>query len=308
MRVIPEIASTPTRQLAAIRDALEAAGVPDLPPGLQAAQDLAHAVKTMVEQNKPDQVAGRLVTHVANEDATAESFGEVVEATVPDYARALLVDHAMRLGVTARALDMALRRAIIAARDELVELVRPGFNRARDELVKAAAKLPEGDAALDVDAVVQADVGAAYMKAREAVRRLVTIAHGALPHVEPVQYEHRREPVNWLLRLLVGIVDLPDIPIKYTVGLSYYVVNQDQMPVREPYERLVRAVRADLSGRALEQALVDVARGAYDGARIELATPAQLDHRARQATNAITTIHADNDVEARAKMAGSRVW
>ena len=308
MRVIPAVAATPTRQLAALRDALEAAGVPDLPPRLQAAQDLARAVRGLIEQNKPDQVAGRLFEHVANEDATAESFAELVEATVPDYARALLVAHAERLGVAARALDLALRRAIITSRDELVELVRPGFDRARDALVKAAAKLPEGDAALDVDAVVQADVGAAYMKAREAVRTLITIAHGALPDVEPVQYEHRREPVNLPLRLLVAIVDLPDIPIKYTVGLSYYVVNQDQMPVREPYERLVRAVRADLSGRALEQALVDVARGAYDGARIELATPAQLDHRARQATNAITTIHADNDVEARAKMAGSRVW
>src|SRR5690606_24792946 len=81
-----------------------------------------------------------------------------------------------------------IRSAIADARPELIELARPGFNRVRDALVKAAAKLPEGDAALDMDAIVEADASSAYLQARDALKAIRAIASLVGP-VSPVAYE-----------------------------------------------------------------------------------------------------------------------
>ena len=292
----------------ALREGLAAAGVDKLPPKLQELEDLWQAVLRLSREPRPRDIAGRAARQICRE-ATVDTLDQIVEDAVQPMLRAMVIDQIMSSGYIFgnAGLPHRVRCAIADARPELIELARPGFNRARDELVKAAAKLPEGEAALDMDAVVEADASSAYLRARDALRDIRAIANLVGP-VSPVAYEFNTYTHKPGVATLVKVVRLPRIDVLYRNRMSTQAYNPpDSLARRRTYNQLFQGVEdGEIS---VDLALVSIARGDYPGAELDLATRDELPQRARWAMNSMVVEYVDDERHAQTKIAEhAQLW
>lgn len=174
----------------------------------------------------------------------------------------------------------AVRRHVPAIQAQAAEDLAPVFNKHLKALVTAAKKLPE-DTPLDMAACVDADAGAEFKTTRtalEAFGNLASIYKSTFPGEVPAA-----------LNNLLPVLDLPEA-VKEQVARSHYeavkVLNESKLEGTRTIRRLATDAAADL-----DLALVNIARGKYEGVSLSLATPTEMSERRRAALTAFEREH-----------------
>jgi hypothetical protein len=169
-------------------------------------------------------------------------------------------------------LSAAVRNALPRLAGDAVAVLAPHAAKAAKALAAAAKALPAGDNALSPEAVIAADAGTALTTARKALADLGVYA--SMFTSAPVQNVHEPALVDAL-----PILDLPTAEveqIRQSLGENVVTLNEDRLTGTRTIRALAKALKQDT-----DLALIDVARGAYPGVTIALATPEE--HRARRA-------------------------
>lgn len=156
---------------------------------------------------------------------------------------------------------------------DAAEALAPHVDKVAKKLSTAARKLPAGRLALDPEANLTNDSGAALQDARQALQTLALVAG----------IYHQGSPVGGVspeLMSLLPIVDFPHVEaevIADSLGEDVTVLNADDCAGTYTVRDIGKAARANL-----DLTLIDIARGTYEGATISLATVTE--HRERRAT------------------------
>lgn len=168
------------------------------------------------------------------------------------------------------AVNLALPRLLEEATGDLA----PVAARAVKDLTAAVKTLPAGTQALDSEAAISLDAGAALTKARKALALLGTLAS--------IYQLNTPGEVPPALNILLPVVALPAATkeqVAKSYGESVKVLNERQLTST----RAIRSL-ADTARTSLDLALVNVARGQYEGITLALATPQEMQERRRNAT------------------------
>ncbi|TLM75968.1 hypothetical protein [Pseudarthrobacter sp. NamB4] len=169
----------------------------------------------------------------------------------------------------------AVRRHVPALQAQAAEDLTPVFNKHAKALTAAAKKLP-ATKPLDMAANVEADTAAEYKTARTALAMLGTIASiytAAVPGEVPVA-----------LNRLLPVVHLPAAvkeQVARSMGESVKVLNESSLTGTRAIRQLAADAKEDI-----DLALINVARGHYEGVTLAVATPDELRERRRTATTA----------------------
>lgn len=172
-----------------------------------------------------------------------------------------------------RSYSDAVARAMPAYLEDTVTDLTPTVTDTIGRLTTAASQLPAGTAALDPEANLANDSGAALQQARAALTLLgeaVSIYQASTPGQLPVA-----------LNRILPIVDLPTAQpeqIAKSMGTDVTVLNTDELTGTYAIRQL-----ADDAKDNIDIALINVARGAYEGITLNLATPAELGERRAEA-------------------------
>lgn len=169
----------------------------------------------------------------------------------------------------------AVRRHLPAIQEQAADELAPVFNKHSKALTAGAKKLP-GASPLDMAANVEADTSAEYKTARAALA-----AFGNLASIYKLSFPGEVPPE---LNKLLPVLDLPDaVPerVAKSYGESVKVLNERDLEGTRVIQRLAADARADLDG-----ALINVARGHYDGVSLALATPTEMAERRGNAARA----------------------
>ncbi|BCW85046.1 hypothetical protein NicSoilE8_27190 [Arthrobacter sp. NicSoilE8] len=183
----------------------------------------------------------------------------------------------------------AVRRHIPALQSQAAEDLAPVFNKHAKALIAAAKKLPANQP-LDMAANVEADTASEYKTARTALAMLGTLASiykTTAPGDVPVS-----------INKLLPVLDLPSAvkeQIARSIGESVKVLKESQLGGTRAIRQLAADAREDV-----DLALINVARGHYNGVTLALATPDTLRERRRAATIAHQREHVTEP--------GSRVY
>lgn len=181
----------------------------------------------------------------------------------------------------------AVRRHVPAIQAQAAEDLAPVFNKHTKALTAAAGKLP-ANSPLDMAANVEADTTPDYKTARAALT-----TYGVLASIYKSTFPGEIPPA---LNQLLPVVALPDA-VKEQVARTPFetvkVLNESQLAG-------TRAIRllADDAHKDIDVALINVARGHYEGITLALATPQELTERRRNALNAHQREHG-NDYDSR---------
>lgn len=170
----------------------------------------------------------------------------------------------------------AVSRAMPAYLTSAVNDLTPAVEAVIGRLNAAAQKLPAGEDALDPEANLANDSGAALQEARATLTLLAEAA--SIYQVTPPQ----GMPVA--LNQVLPVVALPDAEterIAKSMGTDVTVLNSEDLGGTYTIRQLADAVKDNI-----DLALIDIARGTYEGATISLATPEELSHRRQEATTA----------------------
>lgn len=178
----------------------------------------------------------------------------------------------------------AVRRHVPTIQAQAAEDLTPVFNKHAKALTTAAGKLPAAQP-LDMAANVEADTATEYKATRTA---LATFA--ALASIYKATVPGEIPPA---LNQLLPVVALPDA-VKELVARSPFetvkVLNESQLAGT----RVIRQL-ADDASKDIDVALINVARGKYEGITLALATPQELTERRRNALTAYQREHADDN-------------
>lgn len=220
---------------------------------------------------------------------------EALTATDPDawYEDAL---EQLRTAQAAEALTKAFNanystavlRHVPAIQGQAAEDLAPAFNKHAKALTAAAGKLP-ATTPLDMAANVEADTATEYKTTRAALATFGTLASiykTTVPGEIPVE-----------LNKLLPVIALPDAVKEQTAktyGESVKVLNESKLAGTRTIRKLADDARKDI-----DVALINVARGHYEGVTLALATPQELTERRR---NAITAHQREHIAE------GNRVF
>lgn len=153
------------------------------------------------------------------------------------------------------------------------ELQAP-FNKLAKTFSDAVAKLPAGTAALDAEAVIVADAGAALNTVRDCLARFTKYAGMFADDGRP------GFPID--LKKIMPIVDLPTPVVEKVGGLGPTTFNEHELTET----RAIRKMATDIRRLELDQVLVGIVRGEYGKASLALATPATMEQRFQNATKA----------------------
>lgn len=213
----------------------------------------------------------------------AELADQALTTTDPDtwYEEAL---EQLRTAQAAEALTKAfnlnyqdaVRRHVPALQAQAAEDLTPAFNKHAKALTAAAKKLPTANP-LDMAANVEADTATEYKAARTALTTfgaLASIYMSTTPGDIPVA-----------LNQLLPVVDQPEATkeqVARSVGVSVKVLNESQLTGTRAIRKLGEDAKENI-----DLALINVARGNYEGVTLALATPQTL----RERRNAATTAH-----------------
>lgn len=148
--------------------------------------------------------------------------------------------------------------------DEAARLVDKKVTKALDDFAALAAALVDG-APLDDTAAVAAGVGTQLKAARETLARLGTAAeiHRPWTRLADNVLPEQRPGWRWLLCALVD-VDAVEVEQRTANQFGHKVLNPST--ARDSIRRMI----AD-AGKDLDRAVIDVARGRYEGARLSWA-------------------------------------
>lgn len=183
----------------------------------------------------------------------------------------------------------AVRRYVPTLQAQAAEDLAPVFNKHAKALTTAAAKLPAAKP-LDMAANVEADTATEYKTARTALAMFGTLASiytAAVPGEVPVA-----------LNRILPVVELPHAVKEQaarSLGESVKVLNESQLGGTRAIRQLAADAKEDI-----DVALINVARGKYEGITLSLATPDTLRERRRAATIAQQREHVTEP--------GSRVY
>ena len=178
------------------------------------------------------------------------------------------------------ALDVQERASAQAQIDRAMTDLKPWAERQCKALKTAAGKLPAGPAALDPEAVLADDAGAALTAARRALSTLALWA--SIPdtgvHVSSAMQLARVLPV----------LDPGKVTVEARTHLGR-TVNEDSLEATNSLRRLERDVRTDI-----DRALIGVARSEYPGLALSPVTAlADVKARARTIRDAFITRSVD---------------
>lgn len=169
----------------------------------------------------------------------------------------------------------AVLRHVPTIQAQAAEDLTPLFNKQAKALTTAAAKLPQATP-LDMAANVEADTAAEYKTTRAALATF-----GTLASIYKATVPGEIPPA---LNLLLPVVDLPEA-VKEQVAKSYgesvKVLNGSKLPGTRAIRQLADDARKDI-----DVALINVARGHYEGITLSFATPQELTERRRNALTA----------------------
>ena len=216
---------------------------------------------------------------------------EALTATDPDawYEDAL---EQLRTAQAAEALtksfnanySLAVLRHIPLIQAQAAEDLTPVFNKHAKALTAAAGKLPAAQP-LDMAANVEADTASEYKTTRTALATFGTLAsiyRATVPGEIPPA-----------LNQLLPVITLP-AAVKERVARSHFeatkVLNESQLTGT----RVIRQL-ADDAKKDIDVALINVARGVYEGVTLALATPQELTERRRNALTAYQREHANDN-------------
>lgn len=170
----------------------------------------------------------------------------------------------------------AVNRALPKYLADAAADLTPAVDRVIKRLATAAAKLPAGSAALDPETNIANDSGGALQEARACLTLLAqaaSIHQGTAPGMIPVA-----------LNNLLPIVDLPEATVeevKASIGESVVTTNEEDLGST----RTIRKLNEEAKDNT-DLVLVDIARGAYPGVKLALATPQQMNERKANAKRA----------------------
>lgn len=184
-----------------------------------------------------------------------------------------------------RSYQDAVARALPRYLEEAANDLTPHADRAVKQIVTAVKELPAGAAALDPEAVIAKDAGGALNKTRASLSLLGTLASIYQPGVPG--------EIPPVLNLLLPVVALPDA-VKEQVARSY---GESVKVLNEPKLTGTRAIRqlANDAKKDIDVALINVARGVYEGITLSFATPQELTERRRNALTAYQREHANDN-------------
>lgn len=218
-------------------------------------------------------------------DSSPADFDAALDEAATEYSRRAFITATRANGRQDIALNRRLGAAYAEAAPVIAERLRAVFDKAAGELAKAARKLPEGEAALDPQAVLEANAGSPYKVARDAVTTLHTLA-------QAVTVPLRSDGTTPLGSTVVALVDVPEVEVERLHPLSEARLNQP-----DALERIV-GVRDLVKAYATspQLTLLDVARDKYPGvalvwpkgpaevrARVQRVSTAHLIRREREA-------------------------
>lgn len=178
----------------------------------------------------------------------------------------------------------AVLRHIPVIQAAAAEDLTPVFNKHAKALTAAAGKLPAAHP-LDMAANVEADTASEYKTTRTALTvfaQLASIYRATVPGEIPPA-----------LNQLLPVVALP-AAVKERVARTHFetvkVLNESQLGGTRTIRQL-----ADDAKKDIDVALINVARGVYEGITLSLATPQELTERRRNALTAYQREHANDN-------------
>lgn len=178
----------------------------------------------------------------------------------------------------------AVLRHIPVIQAQAAEDLTPVFNKHAKALTAAAAKLPAAQP-LDMEANVEADTASEYKTTRTALAvfaQLASIYKATVPGEVPPA-----------LNQLLPVVTLPTA-VKERVARSPFettkVLNEEKLAGTRAIRQLAEDARRDM-----DVALINVARGKYEGITLALATPQEHNERRRNAITAYQREHANDN-------------
>lgn len=215
----------------------------------------------------PAEVARKLaVDALQAEDVDAwhaEALEQIREAQAADTLR--------------REFNSVFPHVIRAAADgyiaEAAEDLRAPFDRLAKTFTQAAAKLPSGQSALDPEAVIAADAGAALNTVRDCLARFG--AYAGIFHADAAVDDYPSD-----LNIILPLVDLPTPVVEQVYGLTRSTANEEKLE----QTRAIRRMATDLRSRGADPVLVGIARGEYGKATLKLATAETLQLRKENAS------------------------
>lgn len=178
----------------------------------------------------------------------------------------------------------AVQRHMPVIQAKAAEDLTPVFNKQARALTTAATKLPQANP-LDMSANVEADTAAEYKATRTALATF-----GTLASIYKMTVPGEVPPA---LNQLLPVVALPDA-VKELVARSY---GESVKVLNEPKLKGTRTIRqlAEDAKKDIDVALINVARGVYEGITLSFATPQELTERRRTALTAYQREHANDN-------------
>lgn len=227
-------------------------------------------------------IRDRINTAPSMNQVAADLADQALTTTDPDAWYADALDQ-LRTAQAAEALTKAFNanytsavlRHVPAIQAQAAEDLTPVFNKHAKALTAAAQKLPRNNP-LDMAANVEADTAAEYKIARTALTMFGNLAS-----------IYRTTPPGTLppaLNTILPVVDLPPAEkeqVARSFGEAVKVLNERDLAGTRAIRKLADDAREDL-----DLALINVARGKYEGVTLSLATPAEYGERRRTAATA----------------------
>ncbi len=291
IRPLPGVAA----RLDAIREALALlpAKQQHLPAPIAGTIGVFDAIRAMGDGPSVFDIAGRIAAH--NDPDTLPALLDQLDA---EKRRRDLINDARNGGLHHKS-DAAMNAAIRESVPELLDRFRPVFTDAAATLATAAAKLPDGPAALDPAAILEADARSPYRQARDALDTLEAIVRAV-----PVLLHHDGStPVG---SLVVTVANVPNVGPALTDGLTNGILNPpEEAEAIRAVGKLVKDFAADAT-----LTLLGIARCEYPG--VELSLPADAEALADRVER-IATAHKVKRVEPRPEheanaRANARAW
>lgn len=238
-----------------------------------AAPTRALDIRDLVNNNgvNVNQVAARLAGEALTTDQEpTEWYASALEQVKEAQAQEALT------AAFNRSYSDAVTRALPQYLEDASADLTPALEEVIRKLTAAARKLPAGKLALDPEANLRNETGAALIEARNALTQL-----GMAASIYQVTHPGN---VPVALNTALPVVDLPASvteQIRASVGIDVTVLNKAELAGTYAIRRLASDAKDDI-----DLALVDVARGAYEGVTLSLATPEELGERRTNAVDA----------------------
>jgi hypothetical protein len=252
------------QQVQAIRSALLLAENPTLPTGLANTLE----VLTLIDA-APRHVDVTDLTNAMVLATDADELEQAITTGTTEWARRSFLAAVTTSNASSIATTNRLAVAVAQALPDITHRLAPVFAKAVTDLTTAARQLPDGDAAVDPTALLNADAGAPHRTANHAATTLTRLAqiHAPVLHTDGTTPQHVAS-----VAALVAIPD--DVEIESHADGIGLINSPDAMTVITEIRELINAY-----GTNPALALVDLARNRWPHLTLSLATTATTAQR-----------------------------